>query len=118
MIAGDSMNYQIFITFLNFLRAEFTGYQHAFLGDSNEAVCGDVLGGTGFTMGWTNSGRLNATHVSHFIKLWQIEILLMNRGAWLSPDDMFVAELQELVLLLQLRYPHLLVIFRNTPPGL
>jgi hypothetical protein len=117
MISGDSISYQVFITFLNFLRSEVSETQYPFHGVGFEPVCGDVLGGEGFKLAWVCTPLLNTTWVTHYVEEWQIEILLINRGGWFRSDFSFVTELQELVKVLQARYPHLLVIYRNTPPG-
>lgn len=117
LISGDSISYQSFITFLNFLRSELSETQYPFHGVGFEPVCVDVLGGEGFNLAWVCSPLLNTTEVTQYIEEWNIEILLMNRGAWFRSDQSFVTELHQFVQVLQARYPHLLVVYRNTSPG-
>lgn len=117
LISGDSISYQLFITFLNFLRSELSETQYPFHGVGYEPVCVDVLGGGGFNLAWVCSPMLNATEVTQYVEEWGIDILLMNRGAWFRSDLSFVTELRQVVQVLQARYPHLLVFYRNTPPG-
>lgn len=117
LISGDSISYQIFITFLNFLRAQISETQYPFHGIGKEEVCDDVLGGKGFDLAWICSPLLNKTQITPFLEEWNIKILFLNRGAWFRSDQSFVTELQSIVFVLQGRYPHLLVIYRNSFPG-
>ncbi|XP_024401904.1 uncharacterized protein [Physcomitrium patens] len=117
LISRDSINYQLFITFHNFLRSELSEIQYPFHGVGFEPVCKDVLGGEGFNLAWVCSPLLNTTEVTHYIEEWKIEIIFMNRGAWFRSDSSFFNELKEIAKVLQMRYPHLLVFYRNSFPG-
>lgn len=118
LISRDSINYQLFITFHNFLRSELSEIQYPFHGVGFEPVCKDVLGGEGFNLAWVCSPLLNTTEVTHYIEEWKIEIIFMNRGAWFRSDSSFFNELKEIAKVLQMRYPHLLVFYRNSFPGI
>uniref|UniRef100_A0A7I4BJF8 Uncharacterized protein n=1 Tax=Physcomitrium patens TaxID=3218 RepID=A0A7I4BJF8_PHYPA len=105
LISRDSINYQLFITFHNFLRSELSEIQYPFHGVGFEPVCKDVLGGEGFNLAWVCSPLLNTTEVTHYIEEWKIEIIFMNRGAWFRSDSSFFNELKEIAKVLQMRYP-------------
>lgn len=82
-------------------------------------------------VGWIRNDRLSPTdHESsdtfgnffewpwvRYLEEWDIKILLINRGAHYEQDGVFVRALRDILSLLQARYPDLLVIYRNTPPG-
>lgn len=101
MIFGDSISYQVFITFLNFLRSKVSETQYPFHGVGFEPICGDVLGGKGLKLAWVCTPLLNTTWVIHYVKEWQIKILLINRRGWFRSDFSFMTEIQELVKVLQ-----------------
>ncbi|GLJ08426.1 hypothetical protein SUGI_0088540 [Cryptomeria japonica] len=88
-------------------------------------------GKKGFKVGFVrNDGIFTISNVSsttlnnflewpwlHLLKEWDIQILLLNRGAHFETDEIFSESLHITFSLLHSLYPDLLVLFHNTPPG-
>lgn len=88
LILGDSISYQIFTTFLNFLREGYSHYVHSDHGFGQEEVCGDVFvpgvknqPRRKTTIGWVWNPFLLLNITVPYLEEWNINILLFNTGA-------------------------------------
>ncbi len=133
LIVGDSINQQIYWTLLNNLNKEVEDRGSRAQPDEEIAeVCSDVLpGGEGFKLGFVRNDRLSLIPPGisssipefhefpwvHYLKQWEIQILVLNRGAHYEADEVYTQALRDAFSLLQAQYPHLLVVYRDTPPG-
>lgn len=117
LITGDSISYQIFTTFLNFMRSNHSHVIHSDHGFGYEHICGDVVTGGGINLAWVWDPFLNPNIFLPYVEEWDIKTVLVNTGAKYRDDLLYVKAVQSTIDVLQARYPHLLVIFRNTPPG-
>ncbi len=133
LIVGDSINQQIYWTLLNNLNKEVEDRgSRAQPHEEIAEVCSDVLpGGEGFKLGFVRNDRLSLILPGvftatpefhefpwvHYLKQWEIQILVLNRGAHYEPDEVYTQALRDAFSLLQAQYPHLLVVYRDTPPG-
>jgi len=119
LILGDSINYQIFVTFLNFLRADYSHVVHSDHGFGSEEICGDILQeGRKVMIGWVWNPFLSIDTTVPYLRKWNIKTLIFNTGAKFREDAAYTWSIQKFVDFLQVHYSHVLVIFRNTPPGM
>lgn len=136
MVVGDSINHEIAWSFMNHLVLSGQGYGHMSSGDrSNDGVyemCGDIFGaGNGFKVAFVRNDRLSpVANISvdtwrnfyewpwlDLLKEYDVRLLLLNRGAHYEDDKTFVRALRLIFTILSEHFPHMQVIFRNTPPG-
>jgi hypothetical protein len=119
LILGDSINYQIFVTFLNFLRADYSHVVHSDHGFGSEEICGDILQeGRKVMIGWVWNPFLSIDTTVPYLRKWNIKTLIFNTGAKFREDAAYTWSIQKFVDFLQVHYSQVLVIFRNTPPGM
>ena len=138
LIVGDSINHELQWVFLNHLLDPQQSSRPVRSLSSvrlwqGEKVCAKSCSesGSGFRVGWIRNDRLSriehakADSIGNFyewpwlkyLEQWDIQILLLNRGAHYEADGVFVRTLRDTFALLQAQYPQVLVFYRNTPPG-
>ncbi|KAG6556339.1 hypothetical protein Mapa_002282 [Marchantia paleacea] len=136
MVVGDSINHEIAWSFMNHLVLNGKGYGHMRSGDrSNDGVyemCGDIFGaGNGFKVAFVRNDRLSpVANISvdtwrnfyewpwlDLLKEYDVKLLLLNRGAHYEDDKTYVRALRFIFTILSQHFPHMQVIYRNTPPG-
>ena len=67
------------------------------------------------------NNKLNAQRVQKFIALYQPDIMVVNRGLWYDPDDVFFPQLQETIQVFQQwldGHDDRLLIWRTSAPGI
>lgn len=141
LIVGDSLNQQIFFTFLTYLLKNTTSIGATKFPLSNWKsyhlrfpVCEDVAGGGGgFHIGYVRNDRLSLTHKwekcmrnasgfqeypwIHYLEEWEVSILILNRGAHYESNGNYTEHLINTLHVIQARYPATLVFYRSTPHG-
>ncbi|KAL3688526.1 hypothetical protein R1sor_014835 [Riccia sorocarpa] len=136
MFVGDSLNHQTSYSLMNNLVLNGNGYGPLSLGnqttDGVYEMCGDIFGaGNGFKVSFVRNDRLTPV-VSpkvnrtgnyyefpwlNLVDEWDVKVLVMNRGAHYEEDAAYAQALRNIFTILSDRFPHVRVIYRNTPPG-
>ncbi|CAM6119418.1 unnamed protein product [Calypogeia fissa] len=138
MVVGDSINHEISWAVMNALIQNHHTSKYENLDASTRFVfepyemCSDIFGeGNGINVSFVRNDRLSPI-VNDTVDTWNnfyefpwvdilgqlgIKTLLLNRGAHYEDDMTYTNALHKIFTILSLHYPHIKVIYRNTPPG-